>query len=81
MKAYGGGCINPRILHLSIVGGERSASSPGRITTEEIKPGILWIGGWVGPRTFLDDVEKRKFLTLSGLELQPLCRPARSQSL
>jgi hypothetical protein len=29
----------------------------------------------------LDDVEKRKFLTLPGLELLPLGRPARSQSL
>jgi hypothetical protein len=35
----------------------------------------------VGPRTGLDDVEKRKFLTLPELELQPLCHPARSQSL
>jgi hypothetical protein len=32
-------------------------------------------------RTGLDDLEKRKFLTLPGLELRPLCRPARSQSL
>jgi hypothetical protein len=29
----------------------------------------------------LDDVEKRKFLTLPGLELRLLGRPARSQSL
>jgi hypothetical protein len=29
-----------------------------------------WIGGWVGTRAGLDDVEKRKFLTLPGLELQ-----------
>jgi hypothetical protein len=28
-----------------------------------------------------DDVEKRKFLTLPGLQLLPLYRPARSQSL
>jgi hypothetical protein len=28
----------------------------------------------------MDDVEKRKFLTLPGLELRPLDRPARSQS-
>jgi hypothetical protein len=35
----------------------------------------------VGPRAGLDDVEKRKFLTLLGLELRPLGRPARSQSL
>jgi hypothetical protein len=33
------------------------------------------------PRTGLDDVEKRKFLTLLGFEFQPLGRPARSQSL
>jgi hypothetical protein len=28
-----------------------------------------WIGGWVNPRTGLDSVEKRKFLTPPGLEL------------
>jgi hypothetical protein len=35
----------------------------------------------VEPRADLDDVEKRKFLTLLGLELRPLGRPVRSQSL
>jgi hypothetical protein len=35
----------------------------------------------VDPRASLDDLEKRKFLTLPGLELRPLGRPARSQSL
>jgi hypothetical protein len=35
----------------------------------------------VDPRTGLDDLEKRKFLTLQGLELRPLGRPARSQSI
>jgi hypothetical protein len=36
----------------------------------------------VGPRADLYDVEKRKFLTLPGLELRPpLGRPARSRSL
>jgi hypothetical protein len=35
----------------------------------------------VGPRAGLDDVEKRKFLTLLRLELRPLGRPSRSQSL
>jgi hypothetical protein len=35
----------------------------------------------VGTRGGLDAVEKRKFLTLPGLELRPLDRPARSQSL
>jgi hypothetical protein len=40
-----------------------------------------WIGGWVGPRTGLDDVERRNILILPGLELWPFGRPARSQSL
>jgi hypothetical protein len=35
----------------------------------------------VDPRASLDDMEKRKFLTLPGLELRPLSRPERSQSL
>jgi hypothetical protein len=35
----------------------------------------------VDTRAGLEDVEKRKFLTLQGLELRPLGRPARSQLL
>jgi hypothetical protein len=35
----------------------------------------------VDPTFGLDDVEKRKFLTLLRLELRPLGRPARRQSL
>jgi hypothetical protein len=35
----------------------------------------------VDPRAGLDDMEKRKFLTLPGLELRLLGRPAPSQSL
>jgi hypothetical protein len=35
----------------------------------------------VGPRAGLDNVQKRKYLTLPGLELRPIGRPARSQSL
>jgi hypothetical protein len=35
----------------------------------------------VDPRAGLDHMEKRKFLTLPGLELRPLGRVARSQSL
>jgi hypothetical protein len=44
----------------------------------ERAPGTHWVGGWVGPR--LNDVEKKKFLALLGLELRPFIRPARSQS-
>jgi hypothetical protein len=35
----------------------------------------------VEPRAGLDDLQKRKFLTLPGLELRPLGGPARGQSL
>jgi hypothetical protein len=35
----------------------------------------------MNPRSGLDDVEKRKFLTIRGLELRPHGRPACSQSL
>jgi hypothetical protein len=35
----------------------------------------------VDPRAGHEEVEKRKFLTLQGLEFRPLGRPARSQSL
>jgi hypothetical protein len=37
--------------------------------------GTHGIGGWVDPRAGLDDVEKEKLLTLSGIELGPLGRP------
>jgi hypothetical protein len=62
-----------------LVGGEWTASREGRFTAGERPPGTHCIGGWVGPRAGLDrldDVEKRKFLSLSGLELRPLGRPA-----
>jgi hypothetical protein len=68
-------------LTSALVGGEWPASRTGPFTPGERAPGTRWIGGWVDPRAGLDDVEKRKYLTLPGLELQPLERPARSQSL
>jgi hypothetical protein len=58
MKTYWrSGGIDPRILDL---GGEGSASRPGRFTPKERAPGIHCIGGWVGPRAVLDTVVKRK---------------------
>jgi hypothetical protein len=71
MKACGGsGCIDPHFLTSALVGGL------GRFNSRERGPGTHWIGGWVGPRADLDDVQKRKFLTLPGLG-----RPARSHLL
>jgi hypothetical protein len=74
MKAYGGVDVQIHIfLASTLAGGEWSASLPGRFT-----PRTYWIVGWMDPRAGLDDVEKRNFLTLLGLEHRTLGRPARS---
>jgi hypothetical protein len=70
MKAYGGVDVQIHIfLTSALAGGEWSASYPGHFTPGERAPGTHWIGCWVDPRACLDDVDKRKFLTLPGLEL------------
>jgi hypothetical protein len=82
MMAYGGVDVKIHVFLTSVlVGGEWSASRPCLFTPEERAPDTHWIKGWVGPRAGLDEVEKRKFLTLPGLELRPLGFPARSQSI
>jgi hypothetical protein len=65
----------------SLVRGEWSASRPGGFTLGERANGTHWIGGWVDFRAGLDDMEKRKFWVLPGLELQTLGRPAHSPAL
>jgi hypothetical protein len=79
MKVYGGVDAYIHIfLTSALAGGEWSASRPGCFIPWERAPGTHWIGAWVGPRAGFDNVEKWKFLTLPGLELRPLSRPARS---
>jgi hypothetical protein len=68
-------------LTSTLIGGQWSASCPGRFTTEENAPCAHWIGAWIGLGTSLDGVERRKILPLPGLEIRPLGRPARSQLL
>jgi hypothetical protein len=81
MRAYGGVDVYIHVfLTSALVGGEWSASRPGRFTPGERAPGAHWIG-CVDPRASLDDMEKWKFLTQPGLELRPVGRPAHSQSL
>jgi hypothetical protein len=65
----------------ALAGGEWSASRPGRFIPEERAHGTPWIVGWVDPIAGLEDVENRKFFILLGLELRPLGRPSRNQSL
>jgi hypothetical protein len=44
-------------LTSALVGGEWSTSSQGRFNPRERAPGTHLIGGWVGPRAGLDDIE------------------------
>jgi hypothetical protein len=82
MKAYGEVDVQIQIfLTSALVWGEWSASRPGHFILWERGPGTHWIGGWEVPKAGLEDVEKRKFLTLPGLKLRLLGCPARSQSL
>jgi hypothetical protein len=82
MNTYGGVDVYIHVfLTSSLLGDELSASRLGRFTPEESTRCTYWIGGGVSSTAGLDDVEKIKFLTLPGLELQPLCRPTRNQSL
>jgi hypothetical protein len=62
-------------LTSALVGGEWSASGPGRFTPGERVPGIHWIGGWVGPRTGMENVEKKKILDPTGTRT-PTSRPS-----
>jgi hypothetical protein len=54
---------------------------PWLIFPEERVTGTHCIRDWVGPRAGLNDMEKRRFLTLPRLKLQPLSRTACNQSL
>jgi hypothetical protein len=54
--SYGGvGVYIHVFLTSALNGGELSASRPDRFTPAERAPGTHWIGGWVTPRTGLDD--------------------------
>jgi hypothetical protein len=61
MKTCGGVdvWIHP-LLTSALVGGEWSAKRSGRFTPGERAPGAHSIGGWVGPRAGLDDMQRRE---------------------
>jgi hypothetical protein len=77
----GSGCIAPNFLDLGTSWRWVFSFMPQSLYPRERTPSTHCIGGSVGPRAGLNDMEKRKFLTLPGLELRPLDRPVRSQSL
>jgi hypothetical protein len=41
---------------------------PAALPPEVRATGTHWIGGWVGPRAGLDEVEKKKFVDLSVIQ-------------
>jgi hypothetical protein len=63
-------------LTSTLARGEWWASRLCRFTLGERAPGTHWIGGSLGPRAGLDNVEKRNLLSLTELELQSHGRPA-----
>jgi hypothetical protein len=72
MKGYGGVDVQIHIfLTSALVGGEWSASRPGRFTPEERAPSTHQIGGWVGPRAGLEYMESKKFLVLPDSNSDP----------
>jgi hypothetical protein len=77
MKAYGGVDIyNHVCLTSTLVGGEWSASRPGRFTAGEKAIRTHWRGDWLGSRICIDYVKRREILPLPELELRPLGRLA-----
>jgi hypothetical protein len=59
MKTYGGVDLEIHVFSTSaLAGGEWSASRPGRYTPVERARCTHWIGGWVGPKSGRDDMEK-----------------------
>jgi hypothetical protein len=80
MKTYGG--LDAQIyvfLTSALVVGEWSASPTVALPSSKKVPDTQWIGGLVGPRAGLDDMEKRRFFTLTGLQLQHLSCPVHRQ--
>jgi hypothetical protein len=68
-KAYGEVDVYINVFLTLALKGRWSASRPGCFTV-----GIHRIGGLVSPRTNLDNVEKRAFSSVPGLEIRPLDR-------
>jgi hypothetical protein len=82
MKAYAGVDVWIHVFLTSTpVSGEWSALHFGRFTLWEKAHGTHWIGGWAGLGTRSGLHGKEKNFPLPGLELRPLGRLARSQSL
>jgi hypothetical protein len=74
MKTCVSGGIAPPFLISALDGDEWSALRPCRFTPGETAPFPHCIGGWMGPRSCLSAMERRKILPLLGIEPQPVTR-------
>jgi hypothetical protein len=77
----GSGCIDPHFLDLGTSWRWVVSFTPRPLYPRGKSTGTHWIGGSINPRDGLVDFENKKFLILPGLELRPLRRLDRSQSL
>jgi hypothetical protein len=66
LKTCEGGGKDPPFLTSTPDGGYWSASRPARLTFWERAPSTYWIRGWIGTRSSLDVVKKRKSLASTG---------------
>jgi hypothetical protein len=78
---WGTGCIDTYFLVLGTTWKWVVSFTTQPLYPEGNSPLYTLDRGLVDPRVGLDNVEKRKVLTLPWFELQPLGRPARTQSL
>jgi hypothetical protein len=70
MNAYGGVDVLIGVFLTSVLVGGVISITLLTLYPRERAPSTHWIGGRVGPRTVLDDVQKRIFLILTGPELR-----------
>jgi hypothetical protein len=66
MWGSGGIRVASPFLTSTLDGDEWSVSRCGSFTAEEIAPSTHWIGGWVGFKSGLDAMEKRRMLPCRG---------------
>jgi hypothetical protein len=78
MKTYGEAMYRSRNLDLGTSWSDQ-AHVPVALSATKFPPCAHWIGGWVGPRTGMDDVERTEKSTLPGFELRSLGRSVRSR--
>jgi hypothetical protein len=72
MKTYAAVELHLHAFLTSALDGSKwSPLRPGCFTPRERAPGTHWIVDWVGPRTGLDEAEKKKKKSLSLLGIEP----------